>query len=649
MTGEADQNDSSLRDRIEHLERTVASLSDDIAAIRATIATGATRPPAFKKPDSAAPTTMIRPPFRRRPRVLGEGLDLERLLGRYGMLAIAVLAAAAAVGTFLSWAIGRGYLTLSPAARILVGLVFAAGIAVWGFRLRKRERSFGSSLLGLSLVVVLVCAYAAGPGLAVVPEWFAFGGAIIVSWALAVFARHESDEPLWCVAFGGAAIAPFVTSSGKGNIYGLVVYAASVLIAACYAIGPRPWNIAWRVFLSTATLLVWTAAMVSRSHGLPGFLFVLGLPVAAALGGVLPFAPYARKRAALRWFWILASVTGFAAPVGRAVGPFVGGALFAVLIVWLVILDRVNSIEQSSVFEANRRRTTFLDWIDAAILPLSLGLQATYALREIVPIAAVYSVEAFALLGFAWRRPLGATRDAAIAALLMLSVAAFYALHPESPTVEVLGILSLALVALALHVVRPSMTWVAGAVVLIAHAADIATRALANRPAYTLPPFATEPSFAALCVTMALVIVSRVRGQLGAATEAVRARRESELGRLIVIVAPWAWAFLWGFIELGMAFSRSTSTLLLVVYFAACAVFGVSLGHWRQSAGVRKTGLALALLAAATAVYGATSFFVVGLRVLAYLVISAFLLGIAYWYRRPGSTDRPAAEATAAP
>ena len=118
---------------------------------------------------------------------------------------------------------------------------------------------------------------------------------------------------------------------------------------------------------------------------------------------------------------------------------------------------------------------------------------------------------------------------------------------------------------------------------------------------------------------------------------------------MIVTVAPWVWTFWWGFVELSMAFSRSTATLLLVVYFAACAVLGVALGHRRQSAGFRKTGLALALLAAGTAVYGATSFFVVGMRVLAYLVISAFLLGIAYWYRRPGSIERPATEATATP
>lgn len=646
MSGEADQNDSPLADRVDRLERLVAGLSEEIAALRATIAAAGPPPLPFVKPAArSAPARATRP----RRRLPGEGLDLERLLGRYGMLGIAVLAAAAAVGTFLSWAVSRGYLTLSPVARIVVGLLFAAGIAVWGFRLRQRERSFGSSLLGLSLVVVLVCAYAAGPGLAVVPEWVAFGGAIVVSWTLAVFARRESDEPLWCVAFGGAAIAPFVTSSGKGNIYGLAVYAASVLIAACYAIGPRPWNVAWRVFFSAATILASTAAAVSRTHGLSGFLFALALPIAAASGGVFPFAPDSRKRAALRWLWILASATGFAAPVGRGAGPVVGGALLVISVGWLVTLDWVGNVGQSSVFEANRQRLTLLDWMDAAVLPLSLALQATYALRAAVPIAATYSVEVLVLLAFAWRRPLGATRDAAVAALLILAVAALYATHPEAPGIEVLEILTLALAALGLHVLRPSMTWVAGSVVFIGHAAGTTTLALIGRRAYILPPFGTEPSLAALFVTIALIIVSRVRPAFSAAMDAVNPGRDRELGRMIVVVAPWAWAFWWGFLELAMAFSKSTSTLLLVVYFAACAVFGVALGHWRQSGGVRKTGLALALLAAGTAVYGATSFFVVGMRVLAYLVISAFLLGIAYWYRRPGSAERPPAEATATP
>jgi hypothetical protein len=181
----------------------------------------------------------------------------------------------------------------------------------------------------------------------------------------------------------------------------------------------------------------------------------------------------------------------------------------------------------------------------------------------------------------------------------------------------------------------------------VATAAAITTLALLDRRPYTLPPFATEASFAALAVMIALVLVVRFRGWIGDATRAVIAARPGQLQPKdsawmlrVVRAARWVWVFLWGLIELSMAYSQSTSTLLLVIYFAATAVAGVAVGHMRESAGLRQIGLALALLAAATAVYGATSYFDVGVRVMAYLVTSAFLLGIAYWYRRPGAADR---------
>jgi hypothetical protein len=42
-------------------------------------------------------------------------------------------------------------------------------------------------------------------------------------------------------------------------------------------------------------------------------------------------------------------------------------------------------------------------------------------------------------------------------------------------------------------------------------------------------------------------------------------------------------------------------------------------------------------------VYGANTYFDFGARIAAYLVTSAFLLGIAYWYRRPGVAPTAAA------
>jgi hypothetical protein len=105
------------------------------------------------------------------------------------------------------------------------------------------------------------------------------------------------------------------------------------------------------------------------------------------------------------------------------------------------------------------------------------------------------------------------------------------------------------------------------------------------------------------------------------------------------ILAPWIWAFLWVLIELSMAYSPSTSTLLLVTYFAVTAVACVGVGRARHSPRLRQTGLCLALVAAATAFYGATTYFDFGARIAAYLVTSAFLLGIAYWYRRSGAHE----------
>lgn len=74
-----------------------------------------------------------------------------------------------------------------------------------------------------------------------------------------------------------------------------------------------------------------------------------------------------------------------------------------------------------------------------------------------------------------------------------------------------------------------------------------------------------------------------------------------------------------------------------MIYFAVTAIAAVAVGHLRNSARNRQIGLALALAAAATSGHGAATYFDVGARVLAYLITSAFLLAIAYWYRRRGA------------
>jgi hypothetical protein len=188
---------------------------------------------------------------------------------------------------------------------------------------------------------------------------------------------------------------------------------------------------------------------------------------------------------------------------------------------------------------------------------------------------------------------------------------------------------------------RPSGSWIATSVVTTVIGGSFSLFALVSRPSYTYTPFTGEPSLTAALVTLFLIFVARFRGWIADSARPIVAERsvradaaDLSFVRGLARLAPWAWAFTWVLIELGKAFSRSTSTLLLVIYFAATAVTAVAVGHVRRSPELRQLGLALALLAAATAVYGATTYFDVGVRVLAYLVTSAFLLGIAYWYRR---------------
>jgi hypothetical protein len=573
-------------------------------------------------------------------------LDFERLLGRYGMLGIAVFAAVAAVGTFLSWAISHGYLRLGPEARVLLGLAFATGIGVWGIRLRRTERSFGSSLLGLALVIVLVVAYAAGPSFHLVPTWFAFVGSAAIAWALAIFARSEDDEPLWCVAFGGASLAPFVTSDGSGNLYALLAYGFVLLFSACFAISHRVWPVAWRVFYLASFLFVSAATALATDRVTHGFFATFALPLVIGAAGILPFAPDVRKRAALRWLALLALLATMSVErlESSALGWLAVAEILAAIALWLLIIDRLRGVAQSSLLARNAGRSTFLDWIDGAAIPLALTFRAATVTPPGNSTAIVYGAALVMFLAIAWRHPVSSARDAAAFSFMTLAAAIVFELHLEEPLVRVIALLVLAAGALGLHRLRPSLSWVVAELAALVVAMGMTMSSLLERPIYITPPFSTEPSLAALSIVVALTIIARFWQWLFDATcEAMgdRSRRTYADGlRALLratVAAPWVWAFTWILVELAMAYSASTSTLLLVTYFAATAVVSVAVGRARGSPRLRQLGLLLALAATATSVYGATTYFDVGARILAYLVTSAFLLGIAYWYRRPGA------------
>ena len=419
---------TSLESRLARIEQTLAGLANEVVAIRAELRAEGTvaAPPADAPlPVESAPSASSPLPRQRasrppRPRRIDlnaldiTGQDVERLLGRYGMLGIAVIAAVAAVGTFLSWAIGHGYLTLGPTARVILGMVFAVGIGAWGLRLRRTERSFGSSMLGLALVIVLVCAYSAGPSFHLVPTWVAFVGAAAISWTLAVFARSEDDEPLWCVAFGGAALAPFVTSDRHGSMYVLIAYGFVLLLSALFAISHRRWLVAWPVFYLVSALFVVTAASQARLLDTTAFVVAFAFPLVIAAAGVLPFAPASRKRGVLRWLGLLALFTSLASNA-RSPGAVatVAITLAAAAALWLLLMDGIADVPQSTILRDVANDFRLLEWIDVAVIPLLLAMDAASVLHAVVARASMQALAVALFTVFAWRRRLSPARDAA--------------------------------------------------------------------------------------------------------------------------------------------------------------------------------------------------------------------------------------------
>ena len=473
----------------------------------------------------------------------------------------------------------------------------------------------------------------------------AFLGAAAIAWALALFALHEHDEPLWCIGLAGAALAPFVTSGGTGNVFALLAYGVIVTLPAALAISQRSWPVGWRLFYAVTALYAVTGAALGADRGRLGVAAALAFPFVLAAGAVVPFAPDDRKRGAARWLVILA-VIGAALVRVSLVGDVTVMATIvtAAAVAALLLTDSIANVPQSTIVPSWRASTAVLDWLDAALLPsllvyLFVGPLAT-AQRTTL---AVVGLAAFTV--FSWRRPVGALRDAAAAAASLAGFAAVETLALSATTYPI-AVAAVGLLALAMHVARPSRGWLAGGAVLVVFAAGKTVDALTSRLAYRFTPFDTGPSLAAAGIAVACIavacfrpaLIDAARRSLGDASPRDGVTPFAATNRAFA-AAPWLWAFSWVLIELAMAYSPSTSTLLLVVYFAATGVACVAAGRARQLGLLRKTGLGLALVAAATAIYGASRYFDFAARIAAYLVTSVFLLGIAYWYRRPGEGE----------
>jgi uncharacterized membrane protein len=646
-----------LLDRLESLEKTVANLARDIRALRAAVdRIERERHPAIDvtemrvsivesatiEVDSAGPaivnTATYDPPTAVSPQVASaendrrdaerrgvtdrrtperRTLDYESIIGRYGTLALASLTILLGAGAFLSWAIANG--KIGPTTRVMLGALAAAAVAVVGWRLRSRGSTrFGSTLLALALALVHVDAWGAGPYLGLVPSPVALGIAAIASVALAVLAWLGDEQALFSVGVGGALIAPFVTAREPGVALSLLIYGYIVLASGMAALRGRAWRTAVIVVTAGCWLYVTTASATSRhdltiARDYPAmFALAIAWTAQTVIGGVWG-ARIARS----------ALVALFGTLVVQAFdrSPATDLLILAALGTATAYAATMVGTTEGQTVEARQPLFT------AAVLPLALGGVAVASVADTALartfVALVWTAAAAAA---AYLQPAVRPTHAMVAG--MTSGAAILFAFEGDPVVSCVA-LSAHAAGLAL-LLRRLRTRLVGVPIALGLAVVTAWTfgQLLDRPAYGYTPFLTGPSFAALAMSAAWLLVS----WHGSRVELLDGRPGSLETRTLVRLAGAVVTFMWGDTELARAYTPDVSTFLLVFYYAVVGVAAIFVGRARGIRVLRHVGLGLAIFAALKAIAEASSL-AIGLRVGSYLLAGLFLLAVAYWYR----------------
>jgi hypothetical protein len=702
-------------DRLAALERAVTDLREDVRALQAALAaarapeTPATAPVRGSRPADPLDARLGRPASfatlgaraaaYARAQAAGLGIapgpdgapDLEAVVGRYGATAVAALLILMAAGAFLTWAVANYDLT--PTARLGLGALAAAALAAAGVWLRRRgpgresaddragSRRFGDVLLALALAVTHVEAWAAGPYLRLIPPAAALALAAAASAALAALAWRGRQQSLFLVGVGGALAAPFVTGSGDGHPVALRVYGALVLASALLAVPTaaderRRWRGAFRL------LALGGAAYTAADFGGPLAMAAVGNPAGLALPGwmltrlapalfalvsaALPLVLAARRPAGggpLAQLALAYLTAGAVALLALAVegagapGWTLGLALTGTLLIYAA-LDRLGVAERGREAPTRHVVARLTVAAVAVVHPLTF-LSAALAGLDRAPgragagTAALWGMVAAAAAWLTWRalppapaptlpRPVIPSAHAATAGFALALVPLLLFSGHDVMRATVLAAHA-GLAAQLLRPLRHALALLAPAVVA-GGAAAWAWTLLTGRPAYAYTPFLTLESVAGGAAVAAWAAIAW-RVWKDGVTVFPRGER-----RAVVTVAILV-ALGWGREELAHAVAPDVATVLVIAYFALAGIGSIALGRARGVPAARQIGLLLALYAAAKALFQASQLDAVGLRVVSYLVVGGFFLGIAYWYRAAGypdsSSQQPDATTTA--
>jgi uncharacterized membrane protein len=594
MTGDPSRLDS-LEQLLARLQSELSQARSELATLRsaaptsqapATPATPAT--PAVAQP-AAAPQQFTAPPERpvHHAPAPSRSPDLEQLAGRYGAIALAVVLIVMAAGALVSWAIAHGL--LGPWVRVSLGALLALAIAATGWRLRAHgSRQYGDVLLAIALAVVHVVAWGAGPRLALVPSSVALAVADAASLALAALALRDEAQLMFCVGFGGALIAPFVTATGEPHYLVLAAYGLVLLGAAIGAIGPRAW---WK---AVALVLAGVVVYALSVNGFRGDTPWVNREFTALFAGLIAMIALARERKPVRpWIALFAVAVMALSITSSRVSPQVDSHLMALATAADVPLTALAGT--ALLFAAAHHlegEERFSIWLLAIVLVPSLFLGS--ALGATGPIGGAVSGGLVLAWALAWATAALAERERKRGILLaasgLVSMWAILLVFDRNP--ELIPPLVAAHAVLYASVGKKEgqpIALIATGVSLIV-AFMLAANRIAELPRYSAAPFLSIWSFGAACAVAAAFLSVRV----GLPGRVLLFDGEFDRGQLALLVASVP-AFIWGHLELRRAFSAEVATFLLTVFYAGCGVLAARAGRRADQERLREVGIALAV------------------------------------------------------
>jgi uncharacterized membrane protein len=411
---------ASLQERVERLERLVEELRAQAAASQAPRPGG---PPPGAESRRRPPAPSTGSPQKTSPPVgpTWWTVGAERWLGRVGVLFVVL-----ALAFLFRYSIEQGWIT--PAVRLLVGVVVGVALLVAGLRLEGPRARYAALLLGGAVATFYLVVYASFETYRLVPFGVAFSAMATVTVLAFVLAEGQAYGSLAALGVAGGLATPFLIRSASSSVPWLVVYTCLV-VAGTGAVQLRR---GWRgplVLLAALGFIVMSVAVGRAGGGGERWVTVGGILVVWAHVAGLPLARLLLgHRDAARWP---------APPLGR---------LAAVFDVRRGDLDRtlVRALVAGSALAAC--------FLAAAVLGLSERTSGVL----LVAAAAVYALAALV------RRDVLAVRDPlAEAALVVLAVGTWVAIRDPH------AFLPLAAVAALAHVVHRE--WSVPGAVLVGH------------------------------------------------------------------------------------------------------------------------------------------------------------------------------------